>query len=432
MSIANLHTLLNGKWFIEESYAKSMTPLLISVFKGKEIKTASTDKPEASIYPVSGKPIAALPGNSSSDKYVLVLDVKNAIYKYDQKCGPKGTKSKANLLEQYRNDPNLAGIVLDIDSGGGQVSGTPEFHDYIKNFGKPVVAYTDGDMCSAAYYIGSAANYIIANKRAEAIGSIGVMISFIDWTGYIEKEGGKIVSEYATKSTEKNKPFKDLLEGNAELYIKEELDPINDTFHADVKESRTGINEAVFTGKIWDAAGALEQGLIDEIGTLKMAIAKVHELAKQSSNQIQINMSKTLPKLEAVLGLTAPLASTDNGSYLNEEQLDQLEAAIANHDTVVGDLNSQLLAAQDTTALDAANATVTAAETAVDALLLVAGIPAAEGTTLDAKLASLNTKVTDMAKKPGAVNTVVKIQADNTPEHSNVILGVDITDAMNY
>jgi protease-4 len=37
---------------------------------------------------------------------------------------------------------------------------------------KAVVAYTDGLMCSAAYYNG-ATSHIIANKRA-AIGSIGV------------------------------------------------------------------------------------------------------------------------------------------------------------------------------------------------------------------------------------------------------------------
>jgi protease-4 len=34
-------------------------------------------------------------------------------------------------------------------------------------------------MCSAAYYIGSATSHIIANKRADAIGSIGVMVSLL-------------------------------------------------------------------------------------------------------------------------------------------------------------------------------------------------------------------------------------------------------------
>jgi protease-4 len=73
-------------------------------------------------------------------------------------------------MKSYAQDPNCIGVVLDIDSGGGQVSGTPEFYDYIASFKKPVVAYTDGLMCSAAYYIGSATSHIIANKRADAIG----------------------------------------------------------------------------------------------------------------------------------------------------------------------------------------------------------------------------------------------------------------------
>jgi protease-4 len=61
-------------------------------------------------------------------------------------------------------------------------------------------------MCSAAYYIGSA-THIIANKRADAIGSIGVMVSFIDFSGIYENKV-LLITEYATQSTEKNKALK--------------------------------------------------------------------------------------------------------------------------------------------------------------------------------------------------------------------------------
>jgi protease-4 len=57
-------------------------------------------------------------------------------------------------------------------------------------------AYTDGLMCSAAYYIG-ATSHIIANKRADAW-SIGVMVSFIDFSGIYEKQGATLITEYAT------------------------------------------------------------------------------------------------------------------------------------------------------------------------------------------------------------------------------------------
>ena len=150
-------------------------------------------------------------------------------------------------MRAYEKDAQCKGVVLDIDSGGGQVSGTPEFHDFIKEYSKPVVAYTDGYMCSAAYYIGSAADHIIANKRADKIGSIGTMISFLDLTGYYEKKGAKMITAYATKSTEKNKSFEDLLSGKPETYIKNELDPITETFHSDMKAARTNLDEAVLT-----------------------------------------------------------------------------------------------------------------------------------------------------------------------------------------
>ena len=225
MAINNLHSLINGKWFIHEPYGYALLPSLFTVLKGNSLKIKATDrKPEAFVLLQDTAPVAASSFNSkdTAKDFVLRIDLKNPIYKYSQECGPQGTKSKMNIMEQFKNDPNCKGVVLDIDSGGGQVSGTPEFYDYIKNFGKPVVAYTDGLMCSAAYYIGSAANHIIANKRADHIGSIGTIIHFIDLTGYYEKEGAKVITEYATKSTEKNRAFEELIAGKPEKYIKQE------------------------------------------------------------------------------------------------------------------------------------------------------------------------------------------------------------------
>jgi protease-4 len=68
------------------------------------------------------------------DEYVAVINLKDPIYKYSQECGPTGTKSKMQSMKSYAQDPNCIGVVLDIDSGGGQVSGTPEFYDYIASF----------------------------------------------------------------------------------------------------------------------------------------------------------------------------------------------------------------------------------------------------------------------------------------------------------
>jgi protease-4 len=426
MSIANLHSVLNDRWFIQKQYGQSLIPSLFAIIKGQSVKIEGKDrKPEEFIFSL-GNPMMAVSGSGESSQadYVLVTNIKNAIYKYDQECGPRGTKSKMQTLEYYKNDPNCKGIVLDIDSGGGQVSGTPEFHDYLLNFSKPVVAYTDGLLCSAAYYIASAADHIVANKRADHIGSIGTMLSFIDFTGYYEKQGAKVITEYATKSTEKNRAFEELLKGNPELIIAEELDPINEDFHADVKASRPGISEKVFTGATWNAADALDLNLIDSIGTLQDAIDKAFELAKPKNLSTNTNFnnmsnSKKLPRVEAVLGLEAPLAITDNGSFLNEEQLDTIEARFDTLESENSSLQTQVSEAisAQTTAVQAvqnelteANNSLTATEASVDATLAAAGLPV-EG-TLTEKLTALNAYATEKGAEEGAAPTNARVPAN--------------------
>ena len=68
-------------------------------------------------------------------------------------------------------------IVLHIDSPGGQVGGIAELSNHIRNkITKPVVAYVGDMAASAAYWVASAADSIIAAPTAE-IGSIGVVFT---------------------------------------------------------------------------------------------------------------------------------------------------------------------------------------------------------------------------------------------------------------
>jgi len=426
MSVNNLHSLLNGRYFIHEAYGKALLPSLAIILNGKDI--ADKDQQKKADH-VMVKPGAAS-GTSANNQndYVLVLSLKDPIYKYSQECGPQGTKSKMRTMQSYENDPNLKGVVLDIDSGGGQVSGTPEFYDFLLNYGRPVVAYTDGLMCSAAYYIGSAASYIVANKRADAIGSIGAMVSFIDMTGYYEKLGAKVITEYATKSTEKNRDFEELLKGNAEGYIKNELDPIVETFHADMKAVRQALKDETLHGGTWDADGALSMGLVDELGTLQTAIDKVYELSDKLSNNPKNNtMSKERANLQAVLGLTAPLVETaEKGSYLNADQLDATETALADKDASIATLTGTAATAQAAqataeTALTDANKAHTTEATAItaqaDAMLTAAALPVAG--TLPEKLTALTAHYAkaNAADGAGATKPAVDASGKTTPAY---------------
>ena len=74
-------------------------------------------------------------------------------------------------------DPDISEIVLEIDSGGGQVKGLFQAIDIIKSTKKRVTALVTGNAASAAYAIAAAADTIVATSRAVEVGSIGVVVS---------------------------------------------------------------------------------------------------------------------------------------------------------------------------------------------------------------------------------------------------------------
>lgn len=410
MSINNLHSLLSGKWFIDSVYANSLMPALVTILNGNKLNVDNNSiSKEFSFVDKQNNITAASTNNSSSNEsYVLIVSLKNPIYKYNQECGPRGTRSKMNTIKSYEADPNCKGIVLDIDSGGGQVSGTPEFHDFLKNYSKPIVTYTDGIMASAAYYIGCATNHIIANKRADAIGSIGTMISFLDMTGYYEKKGAKVITEYATKSTNKNKDFRDLLEGKPENYIKNQLDPITDTFHNDVKSVRPNLTEDVLKGGIYNPEESLKNGLIDELGTMQDAINKVFELSSKNknTNPKTNNMAKEIkaPSIQNALGYEAPFQSNENGVFLQEAELETVENAL----TTANENVTNITAERDT-----ANQNVTDATSAIDAALTEAEIDFTAENTLSEKVNLLEAQRKEYAKKTAGGKTVVQNGGDD-------------------
>lgn len=422
---------------ITSNGASSMMPQLLSLIKGNSIKEVEAQLPVVYME-MDGEELTDLPEMNSTSQYINVLSIKTPLFKYDQMCGPSGTRSMTRILKEWEANENVVGVILDIDCPGGQVSGLAEFADFLHNYSKPIVAYTDGLMASAAYYVAAACDHIVANPNADLIGSIGTMLTYVNLDGIIEAEGGVIKDIYATGSTRKNEEHRAMKEGSDALLIKNLLDPSRDKFVADVNLYRPGIDASVFEGAVYAPADALALNLVNELGTLQTAFDKVIALSNASkpkqtlNNNLNMN-TKQLPNVQSVLGLDAPLASTEeNGSYLNFEQLDAIET----HIETLEASNVSLQEAIDASVLDTsiqdqlvvAQSSVTGMEASIDTLLVSAGLPV-EG-TIEEKTAALNAKVLEMGSKDGASHTAPKI--DNEFSGSgNVIGGIDVTAALN-
>ena len=331
MSIANLYSLLNSPFYLEESTGKSFFSfLLTAVNNGFETLANETLAIETNL--VSDKSAV------NTEGAVAVVDLKNIIVKYDSYFGQVGTQSYIKHLNSLKNNDSISAVVLDIDSAGGQVSGTPEFYDYLKSYPKPIVAYTAGSMASAAYYIGNASSYIVANKRAQSIGAIGAFATLVDFSGIYSNQGAAIHTIYATKSTEKNKSQREVMDGNYDSFIKNELDPQVDEFISDMKATRPGIDANAFKGGSWNGEAALKMGLVDELGSLEDAIAKAFDLSNTiTSNQSSTNTYMSTPKqyteLNKVLGIESIEGLTNEGAHMSESFLDSIEATLLKSET---------------------------------------------------------------------------------------------------
>ena len=89
--------------------------------------------------------------------------------------GATDMEDVAAALETARDRADVQAVFLDVDSPGGTVNGTPELAALVADVSKAkyTYAFTDGQMCSAAYWIASQADAIFATPSAR-VGSIGV------------------------------------------------------------------------------------------------------------------------------------------------------------------------------------------------------------------------------------------------------------------
>lgn len=341
-NIQNLHSLLSSKWLISDNSANGLMPDLARLLNGLDPVEIKSENPyfysriEKEFYFDDDED---LEGDEVEDfatrkNTIAILPIKSTIFKYSQFCGPMGTREMSAYLDRWENDETIDGVLLDIDSGGGQVAGTAEFAARIKTFSKPIIVYSDGMICSAAYWIAAATDYIIANEYCDDIGSIGTMAKGFILDGVIEKAGGKILEEYATKSTEKAFSIRKYKEGDPTPYITLELDPINERFHSKMKEYRPQLNEAVFTGIAYVlSSDALSNNLIDEIGDKKRALEKLNELIDEQhkSNNNKDMSKKNYANIASAIGVDEVYASTfipgvgAKTSSFNEAQLEAID-----------------------------------------------------------------------------------------------------------
>ena len=188
-----------------------------------------------------------------------------------------GMDDIATLMEFVMSKDECDGVILVMNTPGGTTQSLIRIEEVLKQRTKPVVALVDGMCASAGMYVASLCDRIFANNRMCSVGSIGVMVQLLDDSQFLKKNGFKIIEIYPPESSDKNKPYRDALDGKTQTMIDEILTPLAVNFQNIVKDHRPIDEkvEGVLSGKMFYAEEAQNAGLIDGICTFAAAVSAI-------------------------------------------------------------------------------------------------------------------------------------------------------------
>jgi len=243
--------LTQEPWAIAPEAMDGIIGLAMDMAAGKLFTLSQSEAPKSIMSVADGVATISITGPllPTTDEFDRVM------------LGATSLDEVRSTVESAAADPAVTSIVLNIDSPGGTVRGTPEAADAIYEAAKvkPVRAHTSGTMASAAYWLGSQATSV-SMTRSASVGSIGVMVPHIDQSKRAEMLGVKVELFTTGKFKAAGFPGTSLTESQREL-IQERIDQVFGEFKSAVTRQGRKIPAEAMQGQTFYGPQAESLGL---------------------------------------------------------------------------------------------------------------------------------------------------------------------------
>ena len=234
---------------------------------------------------------------------IAVIPVTGPIMRYanlfTRISGATSTQELATDLQAALDNPQVKGIILNIDSPGGEANGINELSDMVHaaRGKKPIKAYGGGTVASASYWIGSSADELVIDDTA-LLGSIGVVVE----VALREAREGEKRYTITSSNAPNKRPDLETEEGRAEL--SKTIDALSEVFVAKVARNLGVDPDQVPAmgdhGGLKVGAAAVASGLAHRLGSLESLITEMAKTAA-TPRKLSMNIVKTTAELHAAI-----------------------------------------------------------------------------------------------------------------------------------
>ncbi|HHY0482735.1 TPA: S49 family peptidase [Vibrio parahaemolyticus] len=219
----------------------------------------------------------------------------------------------------------MRGIVLNIDSPGGDANGIHELAEmiYQGRGQKPVIAYVGGDGASAAYWVATAADEVVVDATAR-LGSIGVVMTIKRTKDSEDVETLEIVSSQSPNkrldpgSKEGREAYQSRLDELADVFI--------DRVARNMAVERDTVLEEFGRGGILIGQNAVNKGMATRLGSLEGVIAELKGGKKPMTKESKTNASGGDDQIALTLPGAEEMSASDVVAALTAQRPDVLEA----------------------------------------------------------------------------------------------------------
>ncbi|MCW2311449.1 S49 family peptidase [Rhodoferax antarcticus] len=251
--------------------------------------------------------IAVIPVHGSLVRRSLAMDAQSGLTSYGD---------IASMLDEAARDPGVAGILLDIDSPGGEAGGVFELSRKIRDINaiKPVWAVASDGAYSAAYAIASAASRVFVTETG-GVGSIGVIAMHVDQSARDAKEGYRFTAISAGDMKNDLSPHEPINKA-AMTRLQTEVDRLYGLFVDHVAAMRGLDAKAIRATEagLYFGPDAVRTGLADSLASPDLAVAEFS--AYLSVQRIQNSAAR-------VISTTASAFTTTHISNQKEIHMNQ-------------------------------------------------------------------------------------------------------------